>query len=333
MTDIITLSHGSGGEAMRELLAADIAALYDGDADWDDAALVEGSGRIAVTTDSYVVSPLEFPGGDVGKLAAAGTINDLCMRGARPVFMTVGLIIEEGLPRATLRVMLASLRATCDEAGVRVIAGDTKVVERGSGDGLFINTTGIGVVEASEPPGCERAQPGDCVLVNGPLGDHGIAILAAREQLPMRTDIMSDCAPLHDLVRTLSEACGEGVHVLRDLTRGGLAAALNEIAHASGVGVELEEERVPIRPQVQGACDLLGFDPLHLANEGKLVAFVTAEAADGALNAMRGHPLGRQSAIIGEVISGHGQRVTMRTTLGTLRVLTMPAGELLPRIC
>ena len=333
MSDIITMAHGSGGEVMRRLLADEVSILYDDDAQWDDAAILEVAPNIAVTTDSFTVSPLIFPGGDVGKLAATGTINDLAMRGARPQYMTVGLIIEEGLPISVLRTALGSLRAACDEAGVKVVAGDTKVVERGSGDGLFINTTGIGVVDLDHPPGATRAEPGDRVLVSGYLGDHGIAILAAREELPLRATLESDCAALNGLVAALLEAGGAAVHVLRDPTRGGLAAALNEIAADSHVSIRLDEKSLPIRAEVRGACELLGFDPLHLANEGKLVAFVAAQAAERVLEAARSHPLGEHSAIIGEVIEGTERRVTVQTLLGTTRMLAMPAGELLPRIC
>jgi hydrogenase expression/formation protein HypE len=333
MKDIITMAHGAGGESMRRLLADEIAVLYDGHADLDDAAIVPGGPRLAVTTDSFVISPLTFPGGDVGKLAAAGTINDLCMRGATPLYMTVGLILEEGLPMATLRLALSSLRATCDEAAVAVIAGDTKVVQRGKGDGLFVNTTGVGMVGAPQPPSSCSAVPGDRVLVSGYLGDHGVAVLAAREDLPLRTEIASDCAPLHGLVAALISAVGSDVHVLRDPTRGGLASALNEIAADSAVGIMLEEEAVPVRPQVRGVCEILGLDPLCMANEGKLIACVAPSGAAAALEALRSHPLGQDAAIVGEVIDSATPRVQVTTGLGTGRVLSMPAGELLPRIC
>ena len=318
---------------MRRLLAEEIAVLYDQDAQWDDAAILCAGPKIAVTTDSFVVSPLIFPGGDVGKLAATGTINDLAMRGATPRYMTVGLIAEEGLPLSTLRSVLLSLRRACDDAGVKVVAGDTKVVERGSGDGVFINTTGIGLVEMAEPPAAHRALPGDKVIVSGYLGDHGIAILAAREELPLRVPVESDCAALHGLVGAILGAVGSAVHVLRDPTRGGLAAALNEIAADSGVDIALREDALPIRPAVRGACELLGFDPLHLANEGKLIAFVAAEAAQRALEAAHAHPLGRESAIVGEALESTSHRVTVKTAMGTTRILDMPTGQLLPRIC
>lgn len=333
MKDIITMAHGAGGQSMRRLLADEIAVLYDGHADLDDAAIVPGGPRLAVTTDSFVISPLVFPGGDVGKLAAAGTINDLCMRGATPLYMTVGLILEEGLSMATLRLALGSLRATCDEAAVAVIAGDTKVVQRGKGDGMFINTTGVGRVDAPIPPSSSSAVPGDRLLVSGYLGDHGVAVLAARERLPLRAEIESDCAPLHDLVGVLFSAVGSDVHVLRDPTRGGLASALNEIAADSSVGIVLEEEAVPVRPQVRGVCEILGLDPLCLANEGKLIACIAPSSADAALEALRSHPLGRDAAIVGEVIDSSTPRVQAKTGLGTSRVLSMPTGELLPRIC
>lgn len=333
MTDIITMAHGAGGETMRRLLHDEIAALYNGHAEWDDAAIVVGAPRLAVTTDSFVVSPLVFPGGDVGKLAAAGTINDLCMRGATPRYMTVGLILEEGLSLETLRTCLQSLRATCDEAGVQIVAGDTKVVQRGSGDGLFVNTTGVGTIETRTPPSSRSARPGDKVLVSGYLGDHGVAILAAREQLPLRADIASDCASLHGLVGSLLASAGDDLRVLRDPTRGGVAAALNEIAADSGVDILLHEAHIPIRPEVRGACDILGLDPLALANEGKLIAVIAPPSADSALHAARSHPLGRNAKIIGEVMKPTRHRVTVETLLGTTRVLSMPTGELLPRIC
>jgi len=333
MSDIITLAHGGGGEAMQELLSQEIAVLYSAEAQWEDAAVLQGFHRMAMTTDSFVVSPLIFPGGDAGKLAATGTINDLAMRGASPRYMSVGLIIEEGLEITVLRRILSSLRATCDVAGVSVVCGDTKVVERGSGDGLFINTTGIGVVYAASPPSAGNVEPGDWVLVSGDIGDHGIAIVAAREELPLTVHVTSDCAPLHGLAEAMIAAGGTSVHALRDPTRGGLAAALNEIAGASGVGVVIDEPSVPMRPAVRAACEVLGFDPLHLANEGKLVAFVAQSAADRVLKAALSHPLGRHSAVIGEVISNSPGRVVLQTGLGTTRVLTMPAGELLPRIC
>jgi len=333
MNEIITLAHGSGGETTHRLLSEEIAVLYASEAQWDDAAVLAAHERIAVTTDSFVVSPLEFPGGDIGKLAATGTINDLVVRGARPAYMTVGLIIEEGLPLSVLRTVLRSLRSTCDEAGAAVVAGDTKVVERGSGDGLFINTTGIGVISAAEPPGAGRVAPQDQVIVSGYLGDHGVAILAAREDLPLQTPIESDCAPLHDLAHCMLQAGGEGVHAMRDPTRGGLAAVLNEIAEYAGVGMNVDAQAIPVRPQVMATSEILGLDPLHLANEGKLVAFCSSQSAPKVLQAARRHPLGRHSTIIGEVTPGPETRVTVRTSLGTTRVLSMPAGELLPRIC
>jgi len=333
MTDIITMAHGAGGETMRRLLKDEIAVLYDGHADWDDAAIVHGAPRLAITTDSFVVSPLVFPGGDVGKLAAAGTINDLCMRGAIPKYMTVGLIIEEGLGIETLRTCLRSLRTTCDEAAVHVVAGDTKVVQRGNGDGLFVNTTGVGAVELPTPPSSRSAAPGDKVLVSGYLGDHGVAILAAREQLPLRVDIASDCASLHGLVDCLLGAVDQDLHVLRDPTRGGLAAVLNEIASDSNVGILIHEAHIPIRPEVRGVCDILGLDPLTMANEGKLVACIAGHSAEPALQAVRSHPLGGNARIIGEVMEATRSRVTVETMLCTTRVLSMPTGELLPRIC
>jgi len=314
----------------EELLpACDVTYGRDG----EDAAILPGGGRIVLSTDTFVVRPAVFPGGDLGKLAVCGTVNDLAMRGARPAYLTLGLVVEEGTPLSLLRRVMHSVRETCAQVGVALVAGDFKVVEHGSGDGIYANTTGVGLLEAEYPPSLRRAQPGDAILLNGPLGQHGLAVLAARGELELMMTVESDCAPLHGLVQAILEAGGEAVHVLHDPTRGGLAAALNEIALASDVGIEIEEASLPQDPAVEGGCEVLGLDPLQVANEGKIVALVAPEAADAVLAAMRGHPLGLNSAVIGRTVESPAGRVILRTVFGTRRVLDLPSGELLPRIC
>lgn len=298
----------------------------------EDAALL-GESNLAMSTDSFTVQPLFFPGGDLGKLAVTGTVNDLAMRGARARWLSIAMIIEEGLERSVLRRIVESIRAACDADGVHVVTGDIKVVGRGAADRLFVNTTGIGELLADPPPGVLRARPGDKVLLSGTIGDHGIAVLAAREELGLTQQVESDCASLLSLVEQMLEVGGERVHCLRDPTRGGLAAALNEIAEASEVAIEIEEDAVPVSPEVQGACELLGMTPFEIANEGKLVAVVAEEAAEEVLGAMREHPLGARAAMIGGMTEGEAGRVWVRTPLGTTRLLDLPAGELLPRIC
>jgi hydrogenase expression/formation protein HypE len=279
-----------------------------------------------------VVTPLFFPGGDIGRLAVNGTVNDLAMGGARPLYLSAAFILEEGLPLADLRRIVLSMRDAAREAGVTVVTGDTKVVGKGSGDQVFINTSGIGVV----PPGVElsadRARPGDVVLLSGTVGDHGMAILAARGSLGLAGDLRSDTAPLHDLVARMLEAC-PGLHALRDPTRGGVATSLQEIAGRSGVGVLIDEEKIPVREPVKGACEILGFDPLYVANEGKLVAFVPPDGAEAALAALRAHPAGRDAVRLGTATADHPGQVVVRTAIGGTRVLERPYGELLPRIC
>ncbi len=331
----VLLGHGSGGKLSAELIHEIFLPTFDNPALalLNDQAMVSVNGiRLAFTTDSFVVKPLFFPGGDIGSLAVHGTVNDLAMGGATPLFLSAAFILEEGLPLDTLRQISASLQEAARACGVAVVTGDTKVVEKGSGDGLFINTSGIGVVHHDLALSAGNARPGDKVLVSGPLGDHGIAILAQREGLALETAIQSDSAPLHNLVAALL-ATGASFRCFRDPTRGGLASTLNEIAAQSQVGIELQEHRVPVREQVRGACELLGLDPLYVANEGKLVAIVKAEDAETALGALREHPLGREAEIIGTVINGPAGRVTVRTTLGTARMLDMLSGDQLPRIC
>jgi hydrogenase expression/formation protein HypE len=334
----ITLSHGSGGKATHNLIEGVFAPAFSNpllDA-MDDAATfsIDGTGqRLAFTTDTYVVSPLFFPGGDIGKLAVHGTINDLAMAGAEPLYLSAGFILEEGFPIAELRRIVASMAQAATEAGVAIVTGDTKVVQRGKADGLFINTAGVGVMRASWLLGQTQLQPGDRVLLSGPVGDHGIAIMMAREALEIETDVQSDTAPLHTLVASMLQAAGDGVHCLKDPTRGGVATALNEMALGSEVSIALDEHAVPVHPEVRGACELLGLDPLTIANEGKLLAIVAPEVEGRALAAMRAHPLGREAVVIGTVQAEPAGLVFLRTDIGGMRVLDMLVGDPLPRIC
>jgi hydrogenase expression/formation protein HypE len=333
--DTILLGHGSGGKLSAELIRAVFLPAFQSAAlaKLDDQAVVSVNGtRLAITTDSFVVKPLFFPGGDIGSLAVHGTVNDLAMGGARPLFLSAAFIIEEGLSIDVLRRVVGSLRDAAREAGVEVVTGDTKVVEKGSGDQLFINTTGIGLVRAGVELSSDRARPGDKVLLSGFLGDHGIAILAQRQGLEFECPIESDSAALHTLVGAMLEAGGT-IRCMRDPTRGGLSSALNEIAEQSRVSIQLDEETIPVREEVRGACEMLGLDPLYVANEGKLIAIVEPAAAEGILEAMRHHPLGGAARIIGTVTERQSVPVTMRTTFGTSRIVDMLAGDQLPRIC
>ncbi|MHB8709165.1 MAG: hydrogenase expression/formation protein HypE [Desulfuromonadales bacterium] len=337
-TDIILLGHGSGGTLSHRLLDELIVPTLSGvgPRDQNDAAVLSPvAGRLAFTTDSYVVDPLFFPGGDIGCLAVYGTVNDLAMAGARPLCISVGLIIEEGLPVVDLKKVLESLRAAADRCQVAIVTGDTKVVPRGKADKLFINTAGIGVLEHDLDIKGNGARPGDQVLINGPFGDHGMAVLVAREGLALTSPIVSDCAPLHALVSDLLVELGESVHVLRDPTRGGVATTLKEIARQSDVAIVLDEAALPVTAAVAGACAILGLDPLFVANEGKLLVCVAPEAAELALSIMRRHAPtdGPGPAVIGEVAGESGGKVRMRTTIGGLRAIEMLAGEQLPRIC
>jgi len=299
----------------------------------DDQAIVQVNGsRLAITTDSFVVKPLFFPGGDIGSLAVHGTVNDLAMGGARPLYLSAAFILEEGLPMDVLRRVVQSMQAAAQAAGVSIVTGDTKVVEKGSGDQLFINTTGIGVVPAGVNLSANRARPGDRVLLSGTVGDHGIAILAQREGLEFESAIESDSAALHGLVAEMLQVCPE-IRCMRDPTRGGVSSALNEIAATSKAGIELVEREIPVREEVRGACEMLGLDPLYVANEGKLLAIVPPEAAPNVLAVMRAHLLGKNARMIGTVCEAHPGLVTMRTDLGTSRVVDMLAGDQLPRIC
>lgn len=337
----IVMGHGSGGQMMHELIEHLFIPAFVGPNQLEplgDAAVLDPDGllqpgsRLAFSTDSFVVSPPIFPGGDIGSLAVHGTVNDLAMMGARPAYLSASFILEEGLPLETLGQIAQSMAAAARTAGVQVSTGDTKVVERGHGDGLYINTTGLGIIPAGVNPAPQRAAPGDLLLVNGSLGDHGIAIMSLRAGLQFETEIVSDSAPLNSLVAEIL-AIYPDVHTLRDLTRGGLAAAANELAQASQVGLEIDEEAIPIQPAVASACDMLGLDPLHVANEGKFLAIIPSAAVEAVLAAMRNHPLGRQAAVVGQVTAAHPGLVVGRTAIGGQRVIDLPAGELLPRIC
>lgn len=331
----VVLGHGGGGKLSAELLEHLFLPAFHNPIlnALGDAALLEGaSGRLAFTTDSYVVRPLFFPGGSIGELAVHGTVNDLAMAGSRPKYLSAGFILEEGLPIVQLGEIVSRMAEAARSVGVSIVTGDTKVVERGHGDGCYINTAGIGVVPPGRQVSSDLASPGDLVLVSGTIGDHGAAILSVREGLEFETTLTSDTAPLTELVEAMFEVSSE-IHVLRDPTRGGLAASLNEIAGRSRVGIVIEEQAVPVRPEVQAACELLGLDPLLVANEGKLVAMVPSAFAERVLEAMRRHPLGTQALRIGEVVSQHPGMVVSRTSIGGTRVLAVPLGEQLPRIC
>ncbi|RLU89206.1 hydrogenase expression/formation protein HypE [Streptomyces griseocarneus] len=332
----ILLGHGAGGRLTAELLESTVLPALGGgrEGPLEDAALLPGLLDLVMSTDGFVVSPLFFPGGDIGSLAVHGTVNDLAMRGAEPVALSVALLLEEGLELAELEAVVRSLGKAAQEVGVPVVTGDTKVVGRGAADKAFITTTGVGRRLPGLSVSAASARPGDVVLLSGPIGLHGTAVLSTREGLGFEADIASDTRPLHRLVAALAGLGGE-IHTLRDPTRGGLAAALNEIAHASGVAVEIDESAVPVPEQVAAACDILGLDPLHVANEGCMVAFVSSAAADEALAAMRSLPEGCAAVRIGEVTPAHGPlgRVVMRTVVGARRVVDMPLGEQLPRIC
>ena len=332
----VLLAHGGGGRLTQQLIEQVFLEAFRNPAlePLHDGAVLEIAGaRVAISTDSFVVRPLFFPGGDIGSLAVHGTVNDLAMCGARPVALAAGFILEEGLPMADLTRIVSSMRVAAEAVGVPIVTGDTKVVDRGKGDGVFVHTTGIGLV----PPGIDlsprAARPGDAVLLSGSLAEHGIAVLSVREGLEFETSVVSDSAPLHDLAARILEVGGTALRVLRDPTRGGVASALNEIAAQSGVGMRLDEASVPVREEVRGACEILGFDPLYVANEGKCLAIVAPSAASAVLRAMREHPLGRDAAIVGTVLSEHPGRVFLRSRVGGTRVVDMLSGEQLPRIC
>lgn len=332
----ILLAHGGGGRLTQMLIERIFLPAFRNPAleVLHDGAVVGVNGaRLAFTTDSFVVSPLFFPGGNIGTLAVHGTVNDLAMCGAQPLALSAAFILEEGLPTETLWRIVQSVEQASRSVGVPIVTGDTKVVDRGKGDGVFITTTGIGLLPEGVHLSPLRARPGDVVLINGAIAIHGIAILSVREGLEFETQLRSDTAPLHDLVARILDVAGEQVHVLRDPTRGGLASALNEIAARARVGIRLEEERIPIWEEVRGACEVLGLDPLYVANEGKCLAIVAREVAEAVLEAMRSHPLGREAAIIGEVVEDHPGQVVLRSRIGGMRIVDMLSGEQLPRIC
>jgi hydrogenase expression/formation protein HypE len=334
--DLILLGHGSGGKLSHALLDDLIVPTLSGTppAGQNDAALLDfPPGKLAYTTDSYVVDPIFFPGGNIGSLAVNGTVNDLAMMGAQPLYLSVGLILEEGFSRRELGVILAAMREAAETAGVRIVTGDTKVVPRGKADKIFINSSGVGVLVPGREITGDNARPGDLIIVNGTVGDHGIAVLASREGLDLHTEVRSDCAPLNGLVEEMLEEVGDALHVLRDPTRGGVATTIKEIALQSGVEITLRESDLPLRAGVKGVCSILGLDPLYVANEGKLLAFVAPEHADRLLARMRRHPLGREAAVIGEVSAAGAGRVRMETAVGGMRAVEMLAGEQLPRIC
>ena len=332
----VILGHGSGGKLSQDLIGGLFLPPFDNPAlrAGNDAGVValNGHTRLAVSTDSHVVWPLFFPGGDIGRLAVCGTVNDVAMMGAVPRYLTAGFILEEGLELSLLAQVVASMQAAAAEAGVQIIAGDTKVVERGKADGLYINTAGVGELRPGVTLGGALARPGDVILLSGPIGDHGIAVLGARGDLGFETDIVSDVAPLNHLVAAML-AASQHVHVLRDPTRGGVASTLNEIAQQSQVGIWLDEEAIPARPGVRAACEMLGFDPLYVANEGKLLAIVAREAAGAVLAAMRATRYGEEAVQVGEVRADPPGRVLLRTTIGTTRIVDLLMGEMLPRIC
>jgi hydrogenase expression/formation protein HypE len=332
---LVELSHGAGGRAMAQLIAQVFHRALENE--WlrrgDDQAAFDLAGRLVMTTDAYVISPLFFPGGDIGSLSVHGTINDIAMAGAVPRYLSASFILEEGFPLADLERIAGSMGEAARAAGVAVVTGDTKVVERGKADGVFICTTGVGVVPAGLAVSVERVRPADQILLSGSLGDHGVAVMSRRHELMFETEIVSDSAPLHGLVAAMAAAGGADLHAMRDPTRGGLASTLNEIARQARVGVRLREAAIPVKPGVAAACDLLGLDPLYVANEGKLIAFVAPRSAAAVLAAMRAHPLGAEAAIIGEAVADEHHFVQMSTAFGGERIVDWLAGEQLPRIC
>lgn len=330
------MGHGSGGKMSHDLVTRRFLPQFSNPAlaAGNDAAVVtcEEGKKLAISTDSHVVSPLFFPGGDIGRLAICGTVNDIAMMGAKPLYLTAGFILEEGLDLEILEKVIASMRTAAQEAEVEIVSGDTKVVERGKADGLYINTSGVGLLSSNCDIGGSNAKPGDLILLSGPIGDHGIAVLEARGELGFKTNIQSDVAPLNHLVASML-ASSANIHVLRDPTRGGLATTLNEIAIQSQLGMILDETSIPVRPAVRAACEMLGFDPLYVANEGKLVAIVAREDGEKVVAAMRMNEYGKDAVIIGEVQASPAGRVLMKTEIGSTRIVDVLAGEMLPRIC
>jgi len=334
MEDRVLMAHGSGGKLSHELVNRCFVGKLRNEwlARLDDSAVLECQGRLAFTTDSYVVTPIFFPGGDIGRLAVCGTVNDLSMSGAVPLYLSLAFIIEEGSDISDLEHVVDSIQRTAQEASVCIVTGDTKVVQRGKADKLFVNTAGIGRIPQGVNVSGSNVRPGDAVILSGTVGDHGMTIMAQREGLRFSGDLVSDCAPLNGLVAEMLQVCPD-IHGMRDPTRGGVATTLNEIASQSRVGIIVNDVAVPVRPPVSAMCELLGLDPLYIANEGKLLAFVPTDRADVLLEVMRRHKYGKDAAIIGQVTSEHAGRVTLRTMLGTSRILAMLSGDILPRIC
>lgn len=333
--DKVLLAHGGGGKLMQQLLHGVVRKHFKSPflaTEHDAAVLPIPTGKIAFTTDTYVVRPLFFPGGDIGKLAVFGTVNDLAMAGARPLYLSVGMILEEGFPIESLERIVCSMEKAAQECGVEIVTGDTKVVERGKGDGIFINTAGVGVMKHALSIEPSSVRENDAIILSGDLGRHGIAIMAARENLEFETTLQSDCAPLANLVQDLLES-GIEIHCMRDLTRGGLASALNEIAHCGRYSISIEEDQIPIEAEVRGACEMLGLDPLYVANEGRMVAFIPKDQVHRAIEVMRRHPVGAQASQIGKVIVGSTNRVSIKSRIGVSRILDLLSGEQLPRIC
>jgi hydrogenase expression/formation protein HypE len=332
----IVMGHGAGGRMSHQLIQKAFLSVFDNPAlrAGDDAARLESAlhSKLAISTDSHVVFPLFFPGGDIGRLAICGTVNDVAMLGADPLYLTAAFILEEGLPIETLQRVVASMKAAAEEAGVQIVAGDTKVVQKGKADGLYITTSGVGMLRPNLTIGGAQAKAGDVILLSGSIGDHGIAVLEARGELGFESTVRSDAAPLNHLIEAMLNASNQ-VHVLRDPTRGGLATTLNEIANQSNVGILLREENIPVRPEVAAACEMLGFDPLYIANEGKLVAIVAPEDAESVLYAMCSTRYGEGAVMIGEITAEPRGRVLLKTSLGSTRIVDMLAGEMLPRIC
>jgi hydrogenase expression/formation protein HypE len=340
-TEQIMLGHGSGGKMSHDLIARLFTSAFDnpilraGDDSGVFSQAEGGTVRYALSTDCHVVTPLFFPGGDIGRLAVCGTVNDVAMMGATPTYLTAGFILEEGLEMSVLERVVSSMQTAAQEARVQIVAGDTKVVQKGKADGLYITTAGVGVIPQAVNISGNNARAGDVVILSGPVGEHGVAVLAARGEMGFETDVQSDIAPLNGLVAAMLAAASDGadIHVLRDPTRGGLATTLNEIARQSQVGILIHENKVPVRPAVAAVCDMLGFDPLYVANEGKLIAMVAPHAAESVMKAMHKAPYGAEAVIIGEVADAPAGRVLMKTTIGGTRVVDMLAGEMLPRIC
>lgn len=334
--EYVTMAHGAGGKATQSLIEAIFLESFRNpllEPLEDGAVFGVGAERLALTTDSYVVSPLFFPGGNIGDLAVNGTVNDLAVCGARPLYLSAGFILEEGFPVGDLRRVVASMALAAEAAGVRIVTGDTKVVQRGKADGCYVNTAGVGLLERPGALGVAACRPGDAVIVSGPVGEHGVTIMLARGELDIEADLVSDTAPLNGLVAALLDACPEAVRCMRDATRGGVATILNEIARASGVAVVVEEDAVPVRQAVRGACELLGIDPLYVACEGRLVAVVDGAVADTALAALRAHPLGEGAALVGRIGEDPPGLVLLKTGFGGTRIVDLLVGDPLPRIC